>query len=192
MVDQPPHLLHPPAGPGPDLRRRVIEDRNAVGLGPPGDPPVEARIVDQHDRVGPMMAEIAIGPAGQIPELVQVHQHAGEPHHGQGGQVGVQLAAGRGHLRAAVADGLEARAAGPAIARIRLAPCRSPLGSPAEKKIVSGWMRAYRLRPGAFSAAKYRKSGREGEGQVCRGTRGRRFPLPSPPAPLPLAGEGSQ
>ena len=42
MVHQPPHLLHPPLGPGPDLRRRVVEHGNAVDLGPPGNPPVEA------------------------------------------------------------------------------------------------------------------------------------------------------
>ena len=69
VVAQPPHLLRPPRGPGPDLRRRIVEDRNAVDLGPPGDPPIEAGIVDQHDAVGPLVAEIAVGPAGQVPEL---------------------------------------------------------------------------------------------------------------------------
>ena len=44
-----------------------------------------------------MVAKIAIGPADQIPKVVQVDQHPREPHHGQGRQIGVQLAAGRRH-----------------------------------------------------------------------------------------------
>ena len=138
VVHQPPHLFDPPAGPGPNLRRRIVEDRNAVDLRPAGDPPVEARIVDQHHGVGPMVAEIAVGPAGQVPELVQVHQHAGEPHHGQGGQIGVQLAAGLGHFRPAVADRPKPRAALPAIAESGWPRADRRSAPPAEKKIVSG------------------------------------------------------
>ena len=80
-------------------------------LRPAGDPPIEARIVDQHHGVGPLVAEVAIGPARQRKELVQVQQHAREPHHGQRRQIGVQRAAGRGHFGPAVADALRPRAA---------------------------------------------------------------------------------
>ena len=111
VVAQPSHFLGPPRCPGPDLRRRIVEDRDAVDLGPPGDPPIEARIVDQHDGIGPVVAEIAIGPAGQVPELVEVRQGPAEPHDGQFGQIGVELAADRRHPRTTVADGLEPRAA---------------------------------------------------------------------------------
>ena len=83
-----------------------------MGLGPPGDPPVHARIVDQHHGVGPMMAEVLAGPDHQVPELIEVDQDPGEPHHGQGGQIGMQTAAGGGHVRPAVAHRLEPVAAG--------------------------------------------------------------------------------
>ena len=80
-----------------------------MGLRPPRDPPIEARIVDQHDGIGPMMAEVAIGSAGQREKLVDVQEHAEKPHHGQGREIGVQFAAGRRHQRAAVADAFDIR-----------------------------------------------------------------------------------
>ncbi len=104
VVDQSPHFCHAPARPGPNLRRHVVKDRNAVCLRPPSDPPVEARVVDQHHGVGRRMAEIAVGAARQAEKLVQVEQHAQKPHHRQGRQIGVQLAPGGRHLRTAIAD----------------------------------------------------------------------------------------
>ena len=76
VVDEAPHLLDPPTGPGPDLRRRVIENRNTVRLGASGDPPVKAGVIDEHHRVGSVMAEVSIGPAHEVQKLVQVQQRA--------------------------------------------------------------------------------------------------------------------
>ena len=50
-----------PGGPRPDLRRHVVENGNAVDLGPPGDPPIEAGIIDQDHGIGPLVAEVAVG-----------------------------------------------------------------------------------------------------------------------------------
>ncbi len=104
VVHKSPHLLDPPASPSPNLRRRVVKHRNAVGFCAARDPPVEAWIIDQHHGVRPVVAKIPIRPAGQVQELVQIQQHAGKPHHRQSGQVGMELAADLRHLRAAVAD----------------------------------------------------------------------------------------
>ena len=73
---------------------------------PPGNPPVEARIVDQHHGIGPVVAKVAVGDAGQVQKLAQICQHARDPHDGQAGQIIVQLAAGLGHPRSAKADEL--------------------------------------------------------------------------------------
>ena len=107
MIAQPSHFLGSPGCPCPDLRRCIVEYRNAVDLGSPGDPPIEAGIVDQHDSVGPVVPEIAIGPAGQVPKLVKIGQGSAEPHDGQFGQIGVQVAADGRHPRASVPDGLQ-------------------------------------------------------------------------------------
>ncbi len=128
------HFFDPPAGPGPNLRRAVIQDRDAVGFGAAGDPPVEAGVVDEHDGVGAMVAEVAIGAAGEIEKLVNVQQDTKNPHDGQGGEVGMQVAAGGGHFGTTVADTFDVGLQAAELA-MRLAPCRSPLGSPAEKKI---------------------------------------------------------
>ena len=135
VVDEAPHLLDPPTGPGPNLRRRVIEHRNAVPLGPPGDPPVEARIVDQHHGVGPMMAKVAIGPAGQIQETCagSAARARTTSRPAPSGRRAVRSRprpfAGRRSRRHSMSGSAAATR------RIRLAPCRSPLGSPTEKKI---------------------------------------------------------
>jgi hypothetical protein len=49
-----------------------------------GQPPVEARVIDQNDGVGPLMAEKAIGAANKVEESTRVGQDPGEPHYGQG------------------------------------------------------------------------------------------------------------
>src|SRR5579863_7557807 len=54
-----------------------------------------------------MMAEVAIGAAGQNEKLMDVQQRPQDPHYGQGRQVGVQIATGFGHQRATVADALD-------------------------------------------------------------------------------------
>ena len=78
-------------------------------LGTPRDPPIEAGVVDQHDGVRALLAEIAIGSAGQLKESVQVHEHAQKPHHRQRRQILVQRAAGGRHFRPAVSDAFDAR-----------------------------------------------------------------------------------
>ena len=107
VIAQPAHLPGPPGCPGPDLRWRIIENRDAVDLGPPGNPPIEAGVVDQHDGVGPVLAEIAIGASGQVPELVKIGDGPAEPHDGQLGQIGMELATDGRHLRTSVSDGIQ-------------------------------------------------------------------------------------
>lgn len=78
-------------------------------MGTPGQPPVEAGIVDEHDRVGTLMAKIAIGPRQQTEEGVDVGQDAGEPHDGQPAKGVQQSAPGLGHAFAAEADAFHGR-----------------------------------------------------------------------------------
>jgi hypothetical protein len=106
VIDEAAHLFDAPTCPRPNLRRSKVKHRDAVRLGATGDPPVETRIINQHHRVGLVMAKVAICHAGQMQELVQVEDRAQKPHHGQLRQVGVQVATGRGHHRSAVADKL--------------------------------------------------------------------------------------
>jgi hypothetical protein len=112
VIDKAAHLANAMRGPGPNLRRRKVEHRNAVRLRTACDPPVEAGIVDQHHGVRSVMAEVAIGPPPKRKELVDVDDHAEDPHHGQHSHVRVELAAGRGHLGTAVADELDVGAFG--------------------------------------------------------------------------------
>ena len=67
VVDEASHLFDPPTGPGPDLRRCIVEHRDAVRLGTARDPPIEAGEVDEHDGVGSMMAKVAVGPPAPAP-----------------------------------------------------------------------------------------------------------------------------
>ena len=104
LVNILPDFLHPPAGPGPELRRDEVEDRDAACLGPAGDPPVQAGIVDQHHRIRPLVAEIAIGHEDEADERHQVEQHVEEPHHREVDQREEQARTGLRHLRAAETD----------------------------------------------------------------------------------------
>jgi hypothetical protein len=110
VVDEPSHLSHAPACPGPHLRRTVVKDGNAMRFGPPGDPPVEAGVIDQDHRIRAVVAKISVGSAREPPKTVQVDEHAGEPHHGELREVLVQFATGCGHAWAPVADALAIRA----------------------------------------------------------------------------------
>ena len=104
VIDQASHLAHPPGTPCPQLRHAVVNHRDAMGLGPPRDPPIEARIVNQHNDVRTLMPEIAVGPADQFQKPWEIGQGAGKPHHGQSSQVCVQFAPGRRHSWPAVPD----------------------------------------------------------------------------------------
>src|SRR5207245_1168321 len=47
VIDPAAHLVHAPAAPTPKLRWNEIEDRDAVEMGTPGQPPVEARVINE-------------------------------------------------------------------------------------------------------------------------------------------------
>src|SRR5690348_16319845 len=74
MVNKPAHLLNAPTSPRPHLRYAVVEDRDTVRLCPARDPPIKAGIVDQDDRIRPMVAKVAIGLASEIPKLMNIEQ----------------------------------------------------------------------------------------------------------------------
>src|SRR5262245_15701132 len=84
-----------------------------MGLGAAGDPPVEAGIVDQDDRVGPVVAKIAIGLGKKLEELDGIDKDASEPHHRQVGEAIKEARPGLGHVLAAEADALDARVKAP-------------------------------------------------------------------------------
>ena len=111
-----------------------------------------------------MMAKIAIRPAGQIQELVQVQQHAGEPHHRQRGQIGVELAADLGHFRTAVADGLNLRAALPQLPdQVGPVQIAAGLADREKNRWRFGWLHGEISNPGFLR--KYRKFPKLTEGQ---------------------------
>ena len=75
---------------------------------PPRHPPVEAGIVDQHDGVRALVAEVAIGAGKQRQEDVRVGEHAREPHDGELAERIEKLATGGFHAIAAEADAFDA------------------------------------------------------------------------------------
>ena len=77
------HLLRPATPPRPRAAAARSRTPGSPRLGPPGDPPVQPRIVDQDDRVGPVVAEIAVGLDDQADERDDVQQDVEEPHHRQ-------------------------------------------------------------------------------------------------------------
>ena len=156
VIDQAAASSSPATRPGPNLRRHVIENRNAVGLRPAGDPPVEARIVDQHDGVRAGDGGNSDRPGWPGRETCAGSAAPARNHiTARAVRSACKSAAGRGHLRAAVADALEIGRRARSW-RIRLAPCRSPLGSPAEKKIFMRALPAGDLRLKPRAAAPWR------------------------------------
>ena len=84
---------------------------------------------------GLLVAKVAIGAEDQADKREDVEKHVEKPHDRQVHQGIEQPGPGLVHLRAAVADELglwQPRRR----ASIKLAPWRSPLGSPAEMKIL--------------------------------------------------------
>ena len=106
VVDEPPHLADPPARPGPDLRRAVVDHGDAVPLRPPGQPPMKAGEVDQHAGIGPGVEEAPLRPPGQVDEAVDVEHDPQNPHHRQPRRVGHDLDPRGRHLLAAEARAL--------------------------------------------------------------------------------------
>src|SRR5260221_2053365 len=68
VIDPFAHLAHAPAGPGPQLRRYKIENRNPPGMSALGYAPVEPWEINENDRVGPARLE---GTVGQPNEAVK-------------------------------------------------------------------------------------------------------------------------
>src|SRR6516225_241754 len=64
MIDPAAHLVHAPSRPPPKLRRHEIVDRDAMKVSPPGQPPVEPRVIDQNDRGRTLVPEVT-GATGQ-------------------------------------------------------------------------------------------------------------------------------
>src|SRR5262249_6768104 len=83
VIDETLHLLDAPAGPSPKLRRHKVKHRNAVKMSPPGQPPIKAGVIDQNDRIGTLMAKVAVGASDEIDESRCVCQDASEPHNRQ-------------------------------------------------------------------------------------------------------------
>jgi hypothetical protein len=82
-------------------------------MGPSGQPPVEAGIVNENHGIGPMVTEKAVGAREQVKENVGVGEDAEKPHDSQLTQRIQQPAAGRFHARAAEADTFQIRTALP-------------------------------------------------------------------------------
>src|SRR5260370_18319154 len=61
VINPSTHFLHAPAPPCPKLGRHKIENRNAVEVSAPRQPPVKTRAIDQDHHVRPLMSKIAIG-----------------------------------------------------------------------------------------------------------------------------------
>ena len=106
VVDEPSHLPDPPARPGPDLRRTIKDDRDAVPLRPPGQPPVEPREIDEHTDIGPGVEKAPLRPPGEIDEPVDVEDHPQKPHHGQLREISDERAALGRHARPPEPDAL--------------------------------------------------------------------------------------
>ena len=111
MIDQPAHLLLPPARPRPDLRWAVEDHGDPVPLRAPRQPPVESGEVDEHAGIGTVIEEAPLGAAGEIDEPMDRQDHPQEPHHRQPGHVGNELDPLGGHLRPAEPDALDVGAA---------------------------------------------------------------------------------
>ena len=111
VIDVSPHFLDPPRQPSPQLRQPVVEDRNAVCLGPGRDVPIEAGIVDEDHAVGPLLAEVAVGLGLQREKLGEFGQHRPDTHHRQLAHIVQQLAPSRLHARPAKAGTVQPRLA---------------------------------------------------------------------------------
>ena len=52
-------------------------------MGPAGEPPMKARVVNENDGIGSLIAEVSIRAEEQFDENVDVEEDAQEPHHRQ-------------------------------------------------------------------------------------------------------------
>ena len=83
VVYELPHFADAPGGPGPQLRRHVVDHLHAGPLRLAGDPPVEAGKVDEHDGVGPLGVNELTRPAHQLVERPQQREHGPDADHCQ-------------------------------------------------------------------------------------------------------------
>ena len=89
------------------MGRQIIKDGNAGRLRLAGDPPVEAGKIDQHDCVGRRFAKHPLGPFDERVKLPEQGDDAEDADDGQVGQFVVDVTAGLGHFRSAVAAELQ-------------------------------------------------------------------------------------
>src|SRR6185436_8022160 len=111
MVDGAADLVHSPRHPRPELRQAVIEDGNAVCLGPRRDMPVEAGIVDEDNTVRPLLTKVAVGLSLESEKLGELRQHRTKSHHCQFAHVLQQLATGCVHAWPAKSRAVQPRLA---------------------------------------------------------------------------------
>ena len=76
-------------------------------LGTPGQPPVEAREIDEHADVGAVVEKAPLSATGEVDEAVEIEDHTEKPHHRQLCQVGDEQASLGGHARPPEADALD-------------------------------------------------------------------------------------
>ena len=91
VVDELTHPPDAPAGPGPQLRRQVIEHGNPGRLRFAGDPPVEAGKIDKHDGVGPISPKDSLRPADEAVKRPQQGMHFKDADHRQVGQIAIEI-----------------------------------------------------------------------------------------------------
>src|SRR6185369_6507221 len=85
-VNKAAHFPNAPRSPRPELRREIIEDRNAEPLSFAGDPPVETGKIDENDGVGPFRFEVTACLLHELVEPPQERNHAENAHHREIGQ----------------------------------------------------------------------------------------------------------
>src|SRR5579871_642284 len=116
LINPPPHLSNAPAGPAPELGWHEIRHRNAMKVGPPGQPPMESGVIYEHHRIGTVMGKEAVGLGKQAKKNMTVGEDARKPHHRQFGERVEEPASFGPHPFAAEADALN----------IRLQPAKGP------------------------------------------------------------------
>jgi hypothetical protein len=89
------------AMPGPELWGDVVEHADTAGVGPAGDAQVEARIVDEDQRIGLPLKDILLAERQVAEDGRQIFDDLPEAHEGQVAVVFDEFGAGMGHEIAA-------------------------------------------------------------------------------------------
>ena len=107
LRDALPDRPHPAAAPRPDLRRDVVDDRDAAPLQLARESEVEVRVVHEHGDGRPVAVHLLEDGAEHRAQVAQVAEHLEKPHHGQVADVGEEAAALGPEPVAAEAEHLE-------------------------------------------------------------------------------------